>query len=343
MMVAAGTQSSIVLLDRGEVAFARMLAAIRGATRSIHLETYAMSTTGVGGDFLTALADAARRGVRVQVVVDAWGTGRVAGGIVARLRAAGCQADVYNPLWRGLFGRRRRRNHRKLLVVDDRVAFAGGINLVDDFVGAHAWADVAVEIHGAACANLGRRLRHEPQREPDSAVHVLLSGGGGRRLRRRYLHAIGSARHRILLAQSYFLPDHGLLRSLTAAARRGVAVTLLVPGVSDVPLARATTALVYQRLLAAGVQVFELSATILHSSTRATPRSPRAPRHGSSAISRPPAASSTRGPTAASSDASPSGSKASWGSGWRARSGVCSPQRSESALHDLDERAGRSP
>jgi cardiolipin synthase len=198
------------------------------------------------------------------VVVDAWGTGRVAGGIVARLRAAGCQADVYNPLWRGLFGRRRRRNHRKLLVVDDRVAFAGGINLVDDFVGAHAWADVAVEIHGAACANLGRRLRHEPQREPDSAVHILLSGGGGRRLRRRYLHAIGSARHRILLAQSYFLPDHGLLRSLTAAARRGVAVTLLVPGVSDVPLARATTALVYQRLLAAGVQLFELSATILH-------------------------------------------------------------------------------
>jgi cardiolipin synthase len=107
-------------------------------------------------------------------------------------------------------------------------------------------------------------LRHEPQREPDSAVHILLSGGGGRRLRRRYLHAIGSARHRILLAQSYFLPDHGLLRSLTAAARRGVAVTLLVPGVSDVPLARATTALVYQRLLAAGVQLFELSATILH-------------------------------------------------------------------------------
>jgi cardiolipin synthase len=264
MLIAAGAQSSIVLLDRGEVAFARMLAAIRGATRTVHLETYAMSATGIGAAFLTALVDAARRGVAVQVVVDGWGTGRVAGGIVAKLRAAGCQAAVYNPLWRGLLGRARRRNHRKMLVVDDRVAFIGGINLVDDFVGDHAWADVAVEIHGGACANLGRRLRHEPQREPDSAVHVLLSGGGGRRLRRRYLKAIASARRHILLAHSYFLPDRRLLRSLTAAARRGIAVTLLVPGHSDVPLARATTALVYRRLLAAGVRIFELDDAILH-------------------------------------------------------------------------------
>ncbi len=265
MMVAAGQASSIVLLDRGSVAFARMLSAIRTAERTIHLEVYAISASGVGALFINALTDAARRGVKGRVVVDAWGTGRVAGGVVATLRAAGCDADVYNPIWRGVLFRQRRRNHRKILVVDDRVAFVGGINLVDYFVGDRAWVDVAVEIHGPSCAELAHRLRHEPHREHDNGVHVLISDvGGGRRLRRRYLKAIGAAHERVLLAHSYFLPDRGFLRTLTAAARRGVCVTMLVPGTSDVPLARATTALVYKRLLRAGVEVYELDGAILH-------------------------------------------------------------------------------
>ena len=267
MMVAAGASSSIVLLDRGSVAFARMLSAIRSATTSIHLEVYAISASGVGALFITALKEAAQRGVRVRVVIDAWGTGHVAPGIVATLRLAGCDASVYNPLWRGLFYRQRRRNHRKLLVVDERVAFIGGINLVDHFVGDKAWVDVAVEIHGPSCAELAERLRHERHREHDNhdGVHVLLSDvGGGQRLRRRYLKAFGAAHQRIILAHSYFVPDRGFLRSITAAARRGVRVTLLVPGTSDVPLARATTALVYARLLRAGVEIWELDGAILH-------------------------------------------------------------------------------
>ncbi|HEX8953500.1 MAG TPA: phosphatidylserine/phosphatidylglycerophosphate/cardiolipin synthase family protein [Polyangia bacterium] len=265
MMVAAGTSSSIVLLDRGSVAFARMLSAIRAATRTVHLEVYAISTGGVGGLFIAALGDAARRGVHVRVVIDAWGTGYVASGVAATLRAAGCDATVYNPIWRGVLYRQRRRNHRKLLVVDERVAFVGGINLVDEFVGERAWADVAVEIHGTASAHLAHRLRHEPHPERENGVRVLLSDvGGSRRLRRRYLKAVGAARRSILLAHSYFLPDRGFLRSLTAAARRGVQVKLLVPGHSDVPLARATTALLYRRLLRAGVQVYELAGAILH-------------------------------------------------------------------------------
>ena len=265
MMVAAGASSSIVLLDRGSVAFARMLSAIRTATKTVHLEVYAISVSGIGGLFIAALKDAAHRGVEVRVVVDAWGTGHVAAGIVATLRVAGCDAIVYNPIWRGILYRQRWRNHRKILVVDERIAFVGGINLVDYFVGERAWADVAVEIHGPACAELAHRLRHEPHSDHANGLHVLVSNvGGGRRLRRRYLKAFGAAHQRILLAHSYFLPDRGFLRSITAAARRGVRVTLLVPGVSDVPLARATTALIYKRLLAAGVEVYELDGAILH-------------------------------------------------------------------------------
>jgi cardiolipin synthase len=237
-----------------------MLAAIGQARRDIHLEVYMMSPGGIGGEVVAALGEAAARGVRVRVVLDAWGTLR-AGRIAASLRAAGCAVQIYNPLRLGFIGRFRR-DHRKLLVVDDRVAFVGGINL--DAASAE-WADVAVELHGPACAALAHRLHHEPRGGADAGVRVWLSDrGGGRRLRKRYLKAFGAARSRVLLAHSYFLPDRGLLRSMTAAARRGVDVTLLVPGRSDVPLARAATALVYRRLLAAGVHVYEHTGPILH-------------------------------------------------------------------------------
>lgn len=266
MLSSAAPQSSIELLEDGDVAFTRMLDAIRDAERSIRLEVYMMAATGIGAAFISALRHAARRGVRVDVVIDAWGTGLQADHIAALLRAGGCSVDVFNPILFGVLAAgMRRRNHRKLLLVDDRVAFVGGINLVDEFVGRNAWADVAVEIYGAAVRDLGARLRREPHAARDPAVQVLLSDvGGGRRLRRRYLKAFGAARSRILLAHSYFLPDHGLLRSLTAAARRGVDVRLLVPGRSDVPLARATTGLLYARLLAAGVKVYEWTGSILH-------------------------------------------------------------------------------
>jgi cardiolipin synthase len=257
-------QTQIRLLDTGATVFATMLSAIRAAERDIHLEVYAFSPDGVGGEFIAALTDASQRGVKVQVVLDGWGTGFFAGRIVERLSAAGCAAEVYNPLLQGFFGRFRR-NHRKLLLVDDRIAILGGINIKDEFLGPRGWADVAVEICGPACASLGRRLRREPQKGQDPLVRIYISGiGGGRRLRRCYLKAFGAARSRVVLAHSYFLPDRGMLRSLTAAARRGVAVTLLVPGRSDVPLARLTTALLYRRLLMSGVRVFEWGDSILH-------------------------------------------------------------------------------
>jgi len=259
-MFASNPQTSIELLDGGAVTFAHMLAAIRQAQRDIHLEVYRMSATGIGGAFATALANAVRRGVGVRVVLDAWGTSRP-GRLATTLRAAGCDVEIYNPLRLGFLGRFRR-NHRKLLLVDERVAFIGGINLADECAD---WADAAVEVRGLACVELARHVHRQSAAGRDPNIRILLSGlGGGRRLRRRYIKAFGSARSRVLLAHSYFLPDHSVLRSMTAAARRGVAVTLLVPGRSDVPLARAATALVYRRLLAAGVEIYEWNGSVLH-------------------------------------------------------------------------------
>ena len=264
---ASAAPESVDLLDGGEQAYPRMLLAIARAQRSVHLEVYAFAPSGVGARFVEALGQAAGRGVRVQVVIDGWGSARGGRAVAAALREAGCAVRIYNRLLAMLVGRFGR-NHRKILLVDDEVAFLGGINIGDENVGEGVrlgWADLALEIRGPQCARLGQMIRREPQTSVDSSLRIYLSGlGGGWRLRRRYLKAFASARQRIHVAHGYFLPDRGVVRAITAAARRGVQVRLLLAGRSDVPFARAATRSLYRRLLAAGVHIHEWSGSVLH-------------------------------------------------------------------------------
>lgn len=264
---AASAPESIELLDGGAQAYPRMLLAIAGAQRNVHLQAYAFAPSGAGTRFVEALTHAASRGVAVQVSIDGWGSARGGRAVAAALRQAGCAVRIYNPLSALLVGRFGR-NHRKILLVDDEVAFLGGINIGDANVGAgerQGWADLALEIRGPQSARLGQMIRREPHRPIDSALRIYLSGlGGGWRLRRRYLQAFASARQRIHVAHGYFLPDRGVVRAITAAARRGVQVRLLLAGRSDVPFARAATRNLYRRLLAAGVHIHEWSRSVLH-------------------------------------------------------------------------------
>jgi cardiolipin synthase len=258
---------SVELLDGGGQAYPRMLSATANARGRIHLEVYAFAPEGVGGAFVEALSRASARGVNVQVQIDGWGSSR--GGLVVAdaLRVAGCGVRIYNRMLSLLIGRFGR-NHRKILLIDDEVAFLGGINIGDENVDEGvrlAWADLALEIRGPQCAHLGRMMRGEPNRSVDSTLHLYLCGlGGGWRLRRRYLKAFAMARERIHVAHGYFLPDRGIVRAITNAALRGVAVHLLLAGRSDVPFARAATRSLYRRLLGAGVVIHEWSASVLH-------------------------------------------------------------------------------
>jgi cardiolipin synthase A/B len=244
-----------------------MLAAIGAARQSIHLEVYAFSADGIGARFIEALAQAGRRGVSVKIVIDGWGSARSGRTVAAALRDARCEVLVYNRLRAILVGRIGR-NHRKILLVDDHVAFLGGINIDDAFLSDSTrtgWADLALEIRGPACVRLGQELRHQPRQPVDQALRIYLSGiGGGWRLRRRYVKAFERARARIQIAHGYFLPDRKLVRSITAAARRGVQVNLLLAGTSDVLFARLATRSLHRRLLAAGVHIREWSSSILH-------------------------------------------------------------------------------
>ena len=257
----------VELLDGGREAFPRMLAAIAAARATIYLEVYAFSPNGWGRQFLDALVDAAARGVRVRVILDGWGS--LLGGrfVKARLNAAGCECKIYNRFL-SLFLFRLRRDHRKILLVDDEVAFLGGINIGNEYADDEmrkGWADLALQIRGPAAVRLGKRLRREKVGDWAGGVHIYLSSEtGGRKLRKRYLKAFAVAQRLILVAHAYFLPDAGVLRALKRAAKRGVAVKLLLAGRSDVPFIRAATRSLYRRLILAGVQIFEWTSSVLH-------------------------------------------------------------------------------
>ena len=247
-----------------------MLGAIRSARQQVFLEMYTFSDEGIGARFIEELGGAARRGVRVKVVLDGWGSTPKATAVAGALSEAGCDVEIFNRLLLLLAGRFRR-NHRKLLAVDGEVAFVGGLNIADEYgvpdapPGEVAWADVAVEIRGPTAAWVQEAGRRERARTPPGPVRIWLSGlGGGGRLRRRYVKAIAGARQRVLVAHSYFLPDRSLVRTITAAARRGVGVRLLLPGRSDVALARRATRRLYRGLLRAGVEIREWGRSVMH-------------------------------------------------------------------------------
>nr|WP_211193812.1 phospholipase D-like domain-containing protein [Pyxidicoccus fallax] len=260
-------EERITLLDGGTEAYPRMLEAIASAKQRVHLEVYTFEREGVGARFLDALVAAARRGVTVKVVVDGWGSMKASSHLTQTLKAAGAKVRVYNPLT-SLFMGRSWRNHRKILLVDDAVAFLGGINIGDEYA-AHGdepgWADLALELRGDICRQLGARLHAGASALVSGAVSVFLSGfGGGHRLRKRYLSAIDGAKRELVLAHAYFLPDVGFVRALKRAARRGVKVSLLLAGRSDVVFARAATMRLYRDFLRAGVGIHEWTASTLH-------------------------------------------------------------------------------
>ncbi|MFN0062139.1 MAG: phospholipase D-like domain-containing protein [Myxococcaceae bacterium] len=265
---AVPSQGTVRLLDGGTEAFPRMLQAIAAARNAIHLETYTFAHDSVGIAFVEALREAARRGVDVRVIADGWGSVLSAPWLYEELTRSRIRVRIYHPI-SALFLGRFRRNHRKILLVDDTVAILGGINIGEAYATSPehlGWADLAVEVSGPSAARLGARLRGEVDRPKDeSPIRIWLSGlGGGGKLRHRYLLAITRAQRELSLAHAYFLPDVRLARALRKAAKRGVAVKLLLAGRSDVPFARVATLRLYRHFLQSGVRIFEWHKSVLH-------------------------------------------------------------------------------
>lgn len=274
------------LLVDGQAYFPRMLEAIELARSRVWLEIYLFESGAVAERFIGALERAARRGVEVRVLADAWGAARLDAADRTRLIDAGVQVVLYNPLhWRKWFGNLFR-DHRKLLIVDGRAAFVSGTGITDDFDNPRhperSWHDIALRISGPVLADWQTLFARLWRRYFDSSVSdspeipaAVIDGLPGRvaysaslraqDIRRSLYKRVRGAERCAWMATAYFVPSRKLLRALKRAARRGVDVRLLLPGPhSDHPAVRHAGRRFYSGLLRAGVRVFEYQPRFLH-------------------------------------------------------------------------------
>jgi cardiolipin synthase len=277
------TGNAVRLLRNGAEAFPAWLNAIDAARTRVSMEMYIFDDDRIGRRFADALCCAARRGVSVRLLYDFIGCRRDSPEFFANMRRAGVHTIAYHPyrLWRPRFWSLIRRNHRKTLVCDGQIAFAGGINVADawletsDYGG--IWHDVAVEVKGPAVQIIEqtflrtwnwrakRRFRFKRSRVPCPAPagDVALAVVANRELvdrfsiRRAALHAIRASRERAYLVSPYFMPDVGFINGLARAVARGVDVRVLVPVSSDSLLADLASRASFARLLKAGIRLFQ--------------------------------------------------------------------------------------
>ncbi len=278
-------ESAVTTYTYGQDLYDDMLAAIESAQDQILFETYIWKGDATGLRFKRALSAAAGRGVDVYVVYDGFAN-LVVSPLFKRFgpRLKVLEYPVYSAGWRFFDLRRYGRDHRKILVVDDRVAFVGGYNVGAAY--ATEWRDTHVRITGpgvfdlerafADFWNLHRRPRHGVRPlllqtiadwEPRIRVHRNVPRLWMFPIRSMYLEAVNRASHHIWMTHAYFIPDSDVVDAIAAAARRGVDVRLLLPAISNHVVADWLSRGYYGELLAAGVRIFRFQGAMVHAKT----------------------------------------------------------------------------
>lgn len=281
--------NKVVPLLNGNQIFPAMLTAIAGAQRSINFETYIYWSGAIGKRFSDALSERARAGVKTSVLVDWVGAAKMDRSLIQSMRESGVLVNYYRPLHWYTLARMNNRTHRKLLIVDGRVGFTGGVGIADLWDGngedPDHWRDTHFQIEGPVVAQLqaafmdnwirtrGEVLHGEdyfPALEAQPTNHyaqVFRSSAreGSDSMRLMYLLAIAAARKSIRMENAYFVPDDLSLRMFVAARKRGVDVQIIVPGDhSDQTVVNKASRAHWGPLLAAGVKIFRYKPTMLH-------------------------------------------------------------------------------
>jgi cardiolipin synthase len=290
------------LLQDGPETYRAMLAAIEAATDHINMETYILEDDEVGRHFADALIEKQRQGVQVNLIHDSAGTLGTPGEFFQRLRDSGIRTLEFNPV-NPLTAKAgwdvNQRDHRKLLVVDGRTAFLGGINISSVYSGGSfsqrsrvrpggelPWRDTHVQVDGPVVAEFQKLFLETwqkqkaeplaernffPQLQPQGKEVVRAIGSSPdddfSLIYVTLLSAINSAETEVLLTNAYFVPDPQLLAALKAAVARGVDVRLVLPGSTDSALVFHAGRSYYDELLAAGVGIFERRKALMHSKT----------------------------------------------------------------------------
>jgi cardiolipin synthase len=286
----------VELLENGEEFYPRVKALIEGAATSVYVETFILADDCVGQELRAVLIAAARRGLPVDVLADGFGSDGLSEEFVSGLTDAGVRLHLYEPR-RRLFGWRTnvfRRMHRKITLIDGRIALLGGINYCKDHLveqGPEALHDFAVEIEGPVVDDIRafvQRSASSPEvslprrwwrwhRRRREKVPATAAVGSARikfvtrdnhrhrsDIEREYRLAIRAARQEVMIANAYFFPGYRVLRDLRNAARRGVQVSLIVQGKPDMPIVSVVARWLFHYLVPAGVRVYEFCERPLH-------------------------------------------------------------------------------
>jgi len=280
--------NKIEVLVNGDQIFPAMLEAIRSAKKTITFETYIYWSESIGREFSEALKERARAGVKVHLMLDFMGSMKMDNALLQEMKDAGVLVQRYHkPVWWKL-ARLNNRTHRKLLVVDGKIGFTGGVGIADQWRGnaqdKDHWRDSHFRVEGPAVGQIqavfidnwtkatGGVLDgpdYFPALPPvgDIPAQMFSSSptGGSESMHLMYLMAITAARHTIDLSAAYFVPDDLTIRTLIEAAKRGVRVRIITPGkIIDSDLVKAASRERWPELLDAGVQIAEYNPTMYH-------------------------------------------------------------------------------
>ena len=278
-----------VVHTNGADAFPAMLDAIRHAQHRIEFETYIYDSGAVGTQFTRALESAARRGVQVRLVFDAIGSDTLTNADRERLERAGCRIGWVNPVLSRSIEEINYRSHRKALVVDNAVAFVGGMGVADQWMRSvdkmPPWRDTQIEIRGPAVADIEAGFDQNwmltggvveppvaaPAAAPGHAESIVVWSapqGGANDMKLLYLLALAAARREVDIESPYLLTDESSQWSIADARRRGVHVRMIVDGDrTDAKVVKYASRAQYERLLEEGVDVAEYQPTMMHAKT----------------------------------------------------------------------------
>ena len=278
----------VELLENGNEIFPPMLDAIRDAEQSVNLLTFVYWQGDIARRFAAEMSTACRRGVEGRVLLDAVGAAKMDRALIEEMRAAGCKVAHFRPPRWNELRRMNRRTHRKVLVVDGRIGFTGGVGIAEEWTGAATdpghWRDDHFRIEGPSVHYLqgafaenwreetGEVLVEErffPELEPagEAKSVPILGAPGGTISDIAFLYWISlqAARERVWIATPYYMPDPDLQTAIEATAKRGVEVNLIVPNeLNDSSLVRWASRTHYRGLLEAGVRIFEYQPTMFH-------------------------------------------------------------------------------
>lgn len=275
-------------LVNGDQIFPAMLLAIKGATRTVDFETYIYWSGAIGKEFADALEERARAGVKVHVLLDWVGSAKMDKALVEELKAAGVEIEKYHPPHWSHLGRLNNRTHRKLLVVDGKIGFTGGVGIAQQWTGAAQdpdhWRDTHFEVEGPVVAQMQSVFMDNWIKTSGAVLHggeyfpplAQVAGGaaqmfssspngGSASMELMYLMAITSAKRTIRLSSSYFVPNEMAVRALTDALKRGVKVQIITPGEhTDSETVRSASKARWGALLGAGAEIHEYQPTMYH-------------------------------------------------------------------------------